>query len=215
MFTKHVAIVMHDWDGTDVDTMPSHARLAAKVINKCFGMKIKYARSNYLATTGIPFDKQLEKIFPQSSKEERDACANEYHLRKIKEVYENPKTFPSVKKVLKLSSDIGFVSIISSSTEENLINAWAKKENLSQFFSAIYGREHGTKTDHIKIVEKAYPGCTIFFLSDSAGDMNLPAITIGVCAPKEKQEEFYRAGADWVFSTPPSIEVIKKIQLIL
>lgn len=54
---------MHDWDGTDVDTMPSHADLAAKVIRKHFGLTISDARSKYLATTGVPFDGQLEKFF--------------------------------------------------------------------------------------------------------------------------------------------------------
>ncbi len=208
-------IIMHDWDGTDVDTMPSHANLAAKVIKKYFGTSLRKAREQYLETTGVPFDKQLEKIFPHSSKAKRDCCANEYHFRKIGEVYERPKTFPSVKEALRVSSAVGFISIISSSTEENLINAWAYRKKLSQYFSAIYGREHGTKTEHIRIVEKMYPNCVVFFLSDSVGDMNLPAVTIGVCVPKEKEQEFYGAGANWVFSTPPSIEVIEKIQSIL
>ena len=212
--TKNV-VVMHDWDGTDVDTMPSHARLAAKVMNKHFGMKIKYARLNYLDTTGIPFDGQLEKIFSQSSKEERDACAQEYHTRKIDEVYAHPKTFPGLKRALKVSKEIGFISVISSSTEETLINPWVEKENFQQYFEMILGREHGSKRDHIKIIQKKYPNHAIFFLSDSVGDMNLPVITIGVCVPEEKQDEFYGAGADWVFSSPPSVEVIKKIQSTL
>ncbi len=208
-------IVMHDWDGTDVDTMPSHAKLAARVINKHFGMKIKEAHSNYLATTGVPFDRQLEKIFPQSLKEERDACAQEYHTRKLEEVYARPKTFPRLKQTLRVSRDIGLISVISSSTEETLINPWAERESLRQYFEMILGREHGSKTDHIKIVQREHPDSIIFFLSDSVGDMNLPAITIGVCVPKEKEKEFYEAGAEWVFPSPPSIEVVKKIESIL
>jgi len=205
-------IIMHDWDGTDVDTMPSHADLAAKVIRKHFGLNISEARSQYLATTGIPFDGQLEKIFPSSSEAERKACAREYHERKMQEVYARPKTFPGLREVLELSRSLGYVSVISSSTEEGLIKAWAKREGLEQYFEVILGREHGTKTDHIKIVQGVHSGHKVFFLSDSVGDMNLPAVTIGVCVPQEKHAEFNRAGAYWVFSSPPSMEVIEKIQ---
>ena len=206
---------MHDWDGTDVDTMPAHANLAANVIRKHFGLNIKAARSQYLTTTGIPFDGQLLKIFPLSSEEQRKECAKEYHTRKMQEVYARPKTFSGVKQALKLSRELGFISVISSSTEEGLIESWAKRENLRDYFAIILGRENNSKVHHIGIVKKMYPNCTIFFLSDSVGDMSLPVITIGVCAPEEKQEEFYRAGAEWVFVSPPSVEVIKKIQSIL
>ncbi len=205
-------IVMHDWDGTDVDTMPSHADLAAKVIRKHFGIDFSAARSQYLATTGIPFDGQLEKIFPLSSEAKRKECAHEYHDRKVQEVYARPKTFPGLREALELSRSLGYVSVISSSTEEGLIKAWAKREGLEQYFEVILGREHGTKTDHIKIVQESHPHREVVFLSDSIGDMNLPAVTIGVCVPKEKHKEFYRAGAYWVFSSPPLMEVIEKIQ---
>ena len=215
MVEEHVTVIMHDWDGTDVDTMPAHANLAAKVIKKHYGMSIREARSQYLTTTGVPFDKQLEIIFPYSPDEERKACADEYHQRKIKEVYENPKTFPGIRATLKLSNGLGYISVISSSTEEGLIGAWVEREKLSLYFDNIFGREHGTKTDHIRIIEKMYPNCAVFFLSDSVGDMNLPVVTIGVCVPEEKQDEFYRAGADWVFLSPPTVEVIRKIQSII
>jgi beta-phosphoglucomutase-like phosphatase (HAD superfamily) len=60
-------IVMWDWDGTLADTMPAHADLAAMCINAHFGMNIPEARESYLKTTGIPFDRQLEKIFPAAT----------------------------------------------------------------------------------------------------------------------------------------------------
>jgi hypothetical protein len=208
------AVIMHDWDGTDVDTMPSHADLAAKVIEKHFGMDIVTAREEYLATTGIPFDGQLEKIFPNSQEKDRRKCAKEYHKRKLVEVYGNPKTFPGLSLALELSEFFGFESAISSSTEARIIKPWAAKEHLQKYFVAILGKENNTKRDHINHIKSLYPGVPIFFLSDSVGDMNLPAATIGVCVPRRKHKEFYRAGANWVFSSPPTVEVIKRINSI-
>jgi len=212
---KLKAIIMHDWDGTDVDTMPSHADLAARMIEKHFGMDFMVAREKYLATTGVPFDKQLEIIFPDKPVKKLQECAEEYHKRKITEVYGNPKTFPTLRPALELSEELIFKSVISSSTEASIIKPWAAKEDLSYYFFAILGRESGSKSDHIEYIGNIYPDVPIFFLSDSVGDMDLPAITIGVCAPQKKHKEFYRAGADWVFSSPPSIAVIKRIDSIL
>ena len=60
-------VVMWDWDGTLVDTMPSQAKLASQVINKYFSLSKKKARQEYLKTTGFPFDIQLKMIFPKSN----------------------------------------------------------------------------------------------------------------------------------------------------
>jgi beta-phosphoglucomutase-like phosphatase (HAD superfamily) len=57
---------MWDFDGTLVDTMPSHTKLASEVINKHFGLPKEKAKQEYLKTTGSPFDIQLKMIFPKS-----------------------------------------------------------------------------------------------------------------------------------------------------
>ena len=195
-------VVMWDWDGTLADTMPSHADLAAMCINTHFGMNIPEARVEYLNTTGIPFDCQLEKIFPLSKASQREACAKEYHERKMTYVYENPKDFPQVAMVIKnLQSCPNIVQVISSSTEETIINEWARKTGNNMHM--IFGRERGTKKDHISMVKKEFPTAVIVFVSDSHGDMSLPVdMTFGVDVPKNKASLFLNNGAAIVSRKP-------------
>ena len=78
-----MSIILWDWDGTLADTMPAHADLAAKCIQKHFGINFQNAREEYLNTSGIPFDYQLKKIFPNTEESKIDSCAEEYHREKM------------------------------------------------------------------------------------------------------------------------------------
>lgn len=195
---------MWDWDGCLVDTMPAHADLAAKCIQSFFGMKFQEARKAYLATTGIPFDKQLEKIFPLENESARKACADVYHKEKIKMVYGNPQNFPeTIQTVQGLESRYMATQVISSSTEESLIQSWVEKFGLINEFRAVYGREHGSKVDHIKLVRQQCLEAFIVFISDSPGDMDLPAdCTIGVQSTPETENLFFAKGAAYVINGP-------------
>jgi phosphoglycolate phosphatase-like HAD superfamily hydrolase len=198
--TKVVA--MWDWDGTFADTMPAHADLAAMCINAHFGMNLPEAREKYLSTTGVPFDRQLEKIFPKSTSSQREACAKEYHERKMTYVYGNPKDFPQVAKVIKrLRNHPNIIQVISSSTEESIINEWVKKTGNDMYM--VLGRESGSKKDHISIIKKEFPNAIIVFVSDSYGDMSLPVdMTFGVDVPTDKNALFLDNGAAIVSRKP-------------
>src|SRR5436190_1421711 len=67
-------VVMCDLDGTLIDTMPILADLATVVMNEIYAMPAPLARELYLATCGLPFIQQLEKIFPG---DERNAGASD------------------------------------------------------------------------------------------------------------------------------------------
>lgn len=205
---------MDDWDGCLVDTMPAHADLAAECIEKHFRMPFAEARENYLATTGVPFDKQLRLIFPDED-QSIVLCSKEYHRRKLTEVYENPANFPETKIFIEAIARIctDFVQVISSNAEESIIKEWASRHNLAQNFFRIYGREHGTKSDHIMLMRQMFPDTKIVFISDSVGDMGLPAdYCIGVQAG-EKTEEFINSGAEAALSGPINAECIVEIIL--
>ena len=56
---------LFDFDGTLVDTMPGFADIAGKVMHRYHPeISFEYARQRYLETSGNPFFKQLEIIFP-------------------------------------------------------------------------------------------------------------------------------------------------------
>jgi len=195
-------VILWDWDGTLADTMPDHADLAAICINAHFGMNIPEAREKYLNTAGISFDRQLEKIFPKSMPLQREDCAKEYHEKKMTYVYGNPKDFPQVAKVIKrLRNHPNIIQVISSSTEESIINEWVKKTGNDVYM--VLGRESGPKIDHIAKIKKEIPEAVVVFVSDSHGDMNLPAdMTFGVNVPKDKNTLFLDDGAAIVSRKP-------------
>lgn len=60
-------VIIFDFDGTIVDTMDIFADLAAELIHKQYGWPIEQARREYLRTSGLPFIKQLEELFPNDN----------------------------------------------------------------------------------------------------------------------------------------------------
>src|ERR1700742_4647011 len=56
--------VLFDLDGTLIDTMQVFADVAADVMVRHHALDRTAARTAYLATSGIPFFQQLEKIVP-------------------------------------------------------------------------------------------------------------------------------------------------------
>ncbi len=166
--------IMFDFDGTIFDTMGKHADLAAKCIQKHFGMPLKEARKQYLATTGSPFPEQLKKIFSGSDSRTRNACEAEYVKRKVSEVYGAAKPFKDVEPALKAMKAKGFDLIISSSTEATLIRKQLEKHGLTKYFSDVFGPKKGSKAAHIGIirVQRKNPK-VIAFVGDSASDVGL------------------------------------------
>ena len=57
-------VLLCDLDGTLIDTMPILADLATDVLEEIYGMRRDLARDMYLATSGLPFIKQLDIICP-------------------------------------------------------------------------------------------------------------------------------------------------------
>lgn len=62
-----IKLVVFDMDGTLVDTMSIYADYAASLIEKNYGMDYDKARFLYLDTSGLPFNHQIEQIFPNNS----------------------------------------------------------------------------------------------------------------------------------------------------
>jgi phosphoglycolate phosphatase-like HAD superfamily hydrolase len=57
-------VLLCDLDGTLIDTMPILADLATDVLEEMYGMDRKLGRDMYLATSGLPFIRQLDVICP-------------------------------------------------------------------------------------------------------------------------------------------------------
>ncbi len=196
---------MFDWDGCIYDTMKSHGILAATCMQKYFGTPFEDAKRRYHSTTGIPFDKQLEKIYPDASVELRSECATEYHRRKIDEVYYNSSPFKDVHKTLGYLGAIGHVTFVSSSTEATLINSLHERDKIDYYFEDVFGKDEGSKPQHISDVRSRWQPALLVFVGDSKSDVQLTGhgadITIGRAGPVESgmltPEELVEAGADY------------------
>lgn len=199
--------ILWNWEETLVNTMSSHADLAADCIAKYFGVTPEYGRKWYLFTAGTSFDSQIEFIFPNADSKVITACAEEYHARKISEVYRDPKDFPQTFDVVDIihRSFPGIVQVISSSTEEGIIRNWAISRAMKGYFPEILGRESGTKNEHIVKILSIFGGDRLpiaVFISNSVGDMSLPARCLGVNVPESKVLEFGQSRA-FSFTTDP------------
>ena len=198
-------LIAYDFDGTVLDTMAAHGRLAADCMHAEFGTEYKEAMRLYYSTTGIPFPKQLEKIYPKGPAEKRKACADNYWNRKTAEVYRATKPFPEIKETLELTGTFAQKSTIASSTEAWLIKELTGKHGLTKYFESIWGCEEGSKQEHIARMRKKYKIAAVIFVGDSTSDVKMKEkgadLTIGKAGPKESgmlsPAELVAAGADY------------------
>jgi phosphoglycolate phosphatase-like HAD superfamily hydrolase len=70
-------VLLCDLDGTLIDSMPTLADLATEVIEARYGTPRILARELYLATCGLPFEKQLEEIFSEDPRNAEASAAFE------------------------------------------------------------------------------------------------------------------------------------------
>ena len=209
-------VVMWDWDGTLVDTMPSHAKLASKVINKYFSLSKEKARQEYLKTTGFPFDIQLKMIFPKSNEKKRKLCAKEYHTRKLKEVYKNFKNTPNAKNTIRQLYKLKIPQVITSGTDENIVYEWIKREKIKEITKVI-GKEGGVKFDHTKKIKKEFKNYSIIFVGDSLNDMKLPVdFKIGFISKRDlKTKEGLKKYKEFIKKADIVIKNLKMLPLIV
>lgn len=127
-------------------------------------------------------------------------CAMPEHTDNL--IYGHPKEFVQISMVIeKLRNCPNIIPVISSSTEEAIINKWVEKTGND--VSRVLGRESGSKVDHVSMIKKEFPGAVIVFVSDSPEDMSLPVdMTFGVNVPTNKNSLFLENKAVIVSSRP-------------
>ena len=200
-------LILWDFDGTLIDTMKAHTKLASEVISKHFQISKEKAKDKYRQTTGLPFEKQLELIFPEKEKE-RAKCAIEYHQRKLREVYLKAKPIKGAKRTLIRLKKLGFGQFILSGTEEWIVKKWLKENKISRV--GVLGKEKGIKKDHLEILRKKFPREKFVLISDSLKDLLLP-VEVKIGFYKNKREK------DWLFKAKPDflIKNLEKVENIL
>lgn len=199
-------LILWDFDGTLIDTMGAHTKLAAELISKYFQISKKEAAKKYRETSGLPFEKQLELIFPTKEKE-ITKCAKEYHQRKLKEVYLNAKPIKGAKRTLMMLKKLGAKQFVLSGTEEWLVKKWLKENKISGV--GVLGKEKGIKKEHIEILRKKFPERKFILVSDSLKDLLLPVeIKIGFYKTKKEKNWLNKARPHFLIKKFEKIETI-------
>ncbi len=199
-------LILWDFDGTLIDTMKAHTKLASELISKYFQISKKKAKDKYLQTTGLPFEKQLELIFPEKEKE-RAKCAREYHQRKLREVYLKAKTIKGAKKILIKLKKLGFEQFILSGSEEWIVKKWLKENKISKV--GVLGKEKGIKKDHLEILRKKFPKKKFVLISDSLKDLLLPVeVKIGFYKNEREKNWLFRGNPDFLIRKLEKVENI-------
>ncbi|MDD5162917.1 MAG: HAD hydrolase-like protein [Candidatus ainarchaeum sp.] len=195
-------VLMFDLDGTILDTNIQHAILAAEVMHNHFGLSPKEATKRYHETSGIPFPRQLEKIFPNATEGQRKKCAEEYASQK-RRIYENARLFGDVIPTLEALHQKGYELILSSAAAPELIDLSLKKFGLTKYFSEVYGESRGLKAQHINALRAERANHTVVFVGDSRYDVSFgktgQVVTIGRAGKRREGlwriPALYKAGA--------------------
>lgn len=118
-------VVMFDLDGTLVDTMGGFADIAADVMAARHGVEWDWARGQYLETSGLPFCKQLEVIFPGHAANQ-DA-SDEFEARKLA-VCEATSMDARTVEGLEALRGLGLKLVVSSNTGQTVVDAFVARE---------------------------------------------------------------------------------------
>lgn len=170
--------VLFDLDGTLIDTMQVFADVAADVMVRHHGIDRVAARHAYLATSGIPFFKQLEVIAPGDKR--NAAASDEFERRKIEatgDVDPSETTLEALAHLRARGIEVG----VCSNNFQDQVDRFA--ERCSARFALALGFGNGlakgqTQFDHA-CQTLGVERDELVFVGDSIADANL-AIDYGM-----------------------------------
>jgi phosphoglycolate phosphatase len=111
-------VVIFDFDGTIADTMPFLVDLAARLLTTHYGLGDAGARKAYIDTTGLPFCRQMEIIFPGDP---RNAATVEQFEAVKRDHLTDFRFFPDAAPVLGEIRKRGIKVCLSSGNVEGII----------------------------------------------------------------------------------------------
>ncbi len=166
--TKKYDLVVFDYDGTMVDTMPAYITKATELFVEHYGLSEPVARQEYLSTTGRPFLKQVEMLFPLNGH-------NSIVIRRFEEfkkgIRGQTRWFPGVPMMLQTLRNAEVRTGIISSTEKEYMLTQVEVD-----FSLGRGL-YDDKATQLDVLVNEHPSC--LFVGDSLYDAEV-AEKVGV-----------------------------------
>jgi phosphoglycolate phosphatase-like HAD superfamily hydrolase len=174
--------VIFDVDGTLLDDMAGISDVAGKVLLEAFGTPEAEGRLHYLATTGMPFEAQVNQLYGDAPIELRRSVARQFHQRKIAEAYARAKPFPEIPKLLKRLAAAGWTLAVSTGAEREMADLVLEREGLRYWFEDVLGSGQGTKREHLAEYRRRYPDAPLVLVGDSRFDLEAAQSVKGVIA---------------------------------
>ncbi|HPS57392.1 MAG TPA: HAD hydrolase-like protein [Spirochaetota bacterium] len=161
---------LFDFDGTLVDTMPGFADIAGRVMHQYHPeISFEYARQRYLETSGNPFFKQLEIIFPGDPANPEKAKL--FEDTKIEGFFKSHFT-DEVKETINTLRRTGHFAGIASNNFQELIDRFVATGGLE--FDIVLGFRPGFEKGpaHFDYVRHKYSlsKADLTFVGDSLKD---------------------------------------------
>lgn len=167
-----IQILCFDFDGTVADTMPFLADIAVKIICKYYHVEQDFAKTRYIETTGLPFEQQIHAIFPEHA--QNALAIQEFEAQKKANYFQLPPV-SNVKKVLKHLHNKKYTLAISSSTFQELVDAYVGKYELPCDLALGYKPNFKKGKDHFECILQTFQGNpeNICYIGDSLNDYRL------------------------------------------
>lgn len=148
-----IKLVTLDFDGTTADTMPTLEEIAVKLMTKYYELETEDARKKYQITTGLPFEQQMEIIFPDNPNNK--LVISQFEKEKIESIFDLP-LFKDAKSTIALLREKGYFVAISSSTTQPIIEKYCKDKELivDQIVGYRIGFEKGK--DHFDFLKEEF-----------------------------------------------------------
>jgi phosphoglycolate phosphatase-like HAD superfamily hydrolase len=171
-------VAIFDFDGTIVDSMSFLTRLATDLLVRDYGMEREKARQAYVETTGLPFVKQMELIFPGDARNR--STVDTFEEGKRSSLFDF-KIFPEVPGALDMIRRKGIKVCVSSGNYEDVIAEVLGFRGLE--FDLIMGFRPGFEKglDHFRFAMETFDAGAeeVLFVGDSRKD-GLAALSAGI-----------------------------------
>jgi len=171
---KNKNTIIFDFDGTLVDTMHVFSDVASRLISEYYGMPKERARQMYFKTSGFPFCKQIEMIFPGHKLNQETASMYENEKLEATAGVSMDKETAEALLVLKNS---GYNLAISSNNYQYNITKFVDNNKLNEIFKLSLGFKSGfgKGREHFDFIknELGLNDQEMIFIGDSLNDYRL------------------------------------------
>jgi len=122
---RNIQAVVFDFDGTLVDTMGGFADLATEILHRIHGIDPQEARRQYLVTSGLPFEQQMEIIRPGDPR--NPEAVREFESAKLAGFFQQ-RLSEDVQRTIRGLRARGLRCIVSSNNFQHLIEQFIARE---------------------------------------------------------------------------------------